>query len=167
MSRREEKANPSVLQVKLYPNLTVRNCIAIDNQSRVTFLKEEKIDPRGQTILRKQQILCNTAEIQTLKKYLSLLEYFQMYHVCTKLFFKGFLKYVFPNFKSIYYFYQHDQPKIQLMERNLNLCFTNFSEFEFISQLENCLLVSDNSCEEIINDKEFSKLATTGRRKKC
>ena len=79
-----EKATPSVLQVNLSPNLTVCSCIASDNQLTVTFLKEEKIDSRGQTILRKQQILCNTAEIETLKKYLSLLEYFEMYHVFTR-----------------------------------------------------------------------------------
>ena len=84
MSRRVEKATPSVLQVNLSPNLTECSCIARDNQLTVTFLKEEKIDFRGQTILRKQQILCNTAEIETLKKYLSLLEYFQMHHVFTR-----------------------------------------------------------------------------------
>ena len=52
------------------------------------------------------------------------------------------------------------------MERNLNIYFTKFSGFEFISQLENCLLVFDNCCEEIFNDKEFSKFATAGRHKK-
>ena len=76
MSRRVEKANPSVLHVNLSPHLTVRNCIAINNKMIRTFLKEGKIDSRGQNILRKQQILCNAAEIETLKKYLSLLEYF-------------------------------------------------------------------------------------------
>ena len=40
---------------------------------------------------------------------------------------------------------------------------TKISGFEFISQLENCLLVFDDSCEQIFNDKEFSKLATAGR----
>ena len=31
--------------------------------------------------------------------------------------------------------------------------------------LENCLLIIDDSCEEIYNDKEFVKLATAGRHK--
>ena len=84
MSRRVEKATPSVLQVNLSPNLTVCGCIASDSQLTVTFLKEEKIDSRGQTVLRRQQILCNTAEIETLMKYLSLLEYVQLYHVFTR-----------------------------------------------------------------------------------
>ena len=83
MSRRVEKVAPSVLQVNLYPSLTVFSYITNDNQLTLTFLKEEKIESRGQNILRKQQILCNTKEIETLKKYLSLLEYFQMYHVVT------------------------------------------------------------------------------------
>ena len=72
----------------------------------------------------------------------------------------------FPKFKSIYYFFQLDQPKFQTMERNLNIYFNKFLRIEFISQLENCLLVFDDSCKEIFNDKEFSKLATAGRHKK-
>ena len=83
MSRRVEKAAPSVLQVNLSPSLTVCSYITNDNQLTLTFLKEEKLESRGQNILRKQQILCNTKEIETLKKNLSLLEYFQMYHVIT------------------------------------------------------------------------------------
>ena len=84
MSRREEKATPSVPRVNLSPNLTICSCIATDNQLTVIFLKEEKIDSRGQTMLKKQQKLCNTDEIETLNKYLSLLEYFQMYRVFTR-----------------------------------------------------------------------------------
>ena len=66
-------------------------------------------------------------------------------------------------FKSVYYFYQHEQPKFSSIERNLNIFFRKFSAFDFISQLENCLVVFDDSCEDIFNDKEFSKLATAGR----
>ena len=78
--------------------------------------------------------------------------------------FQMFLRNTFyPNFSSIYYFYQHEQPKFSTIEPKVNIFFTKFSGFEFISQLENCLLVFDNSCEETFNDKEFSKLATAGR----
>ena len=69
----------------------------------------------------------------------------------------------FPEFQTIYYFYQHDQPKFQSLEKKLNIHFKKFSNFELISELDNCLLVFDDSCEEIFNDKEFSKLATAGR----
>ena len=56
---------------------------------------------------------------------------------------------------------------------NLNFCslkinnqFLKFSSFEQISEPDYCLLVFDDSCEGIFNDREFSKLATAGRRKK-
>ena len=35
-----------------------------------------------------------------------------------------------------------------------------------MNNFENCLLIIDDSCEEIYNDKEFVKLATAGRHKK-
>ena len=57
-----------------------------DNQLILTLLKEEKIESRGHNILRKQQILCNTKEIEKPKDYFSLffiIQYFQMYHVVT------------------------------------------------------------------------------------
>ena len=68
-------------QVNLSPNLVVYSCIADENQLTVTFVKEEKIDSRGQTVLRKQQIVGTGTEIEALKIYISLLEYFQLYHV--------------------------------------------------------------------------------------
>ena len=69
----------------------------------------------------------------------------------------------FPDFKTFYYFYQHDQPKFESLADKPNIHFKKFSDFEPISELENCLLVFDDSCEEIFNDKDFSKLATAGR----
>ena len=68
-----------------------------------------------------------------------------------------------PKFQEIFYFYQYDQPKFQSLERKFNIQFTKFSSFDLISDHENCLLVFDDSCEEIFNDKKFSKLATAGR----
>ena len=74
-----------VLKLRPYGGL-----IGKDNSSLDTYLKsyklvrEEKIESRGQSILRKQQIICNLLEDETLNKYLSLLEYFQMYHVFTR-----------------------------------------------------------------------------------
>ena len=81
MSRRVKMAASSVLQVNLSPILTVCSYITNDNQLTLTLLKEEKIESQRQNILRKQQILCNTKEIVTLKKDLSLFEYFH----CTML----------------------------------------------------------------------------------
>ena len=85
----------------------------------------------------------------------------------TELIFKMLLQNTFsPKFESIFYFYQHEQPKFQFIERKINIQFMKFSSFEQISELDDCLLVFDDSCEEIFNDKEFSKLATAGRHKK-
>ena len=68
MNRRSEKAAPSLLQLNLFPNLVVYSCIANENQLTVTFVKEEKFDSRGQTVLRKQQIVCTGTEIEAFKK---------------------------------------------------------------------------------------------------
>ena len=64
----------------------------------------------------------------------------------------------YPNFETIIYFYQHEQPKYRDMEKKLNIEFKKFNGFELIS--------CDDSCEDLFNDKEFSKLATAGRHKK-
>ena len=82
----------------------------------------------------------------------------------TELIFQMLLRITFyPKFKSIYYFYQHEQPKISSIERNLSIFFTKFSGFDFISLLENCLLVFDDSGEKIFIAKEISEFATAGR----
>ena len=60
-----------------------------------------------------------------------------------------------PKFQSIFSFYQHELPKFETLERNLKKQFKKFTSFEIISELEDCLLVFDDSCEEIFNDKEF------------
>ena len=54
------------------------------NQLTVTFVKEEKTDSRRQTVLRKQQNVCNSVEIKVFKKYLSLLKYFHFCHIYTR-----------------------------------------------------------------------------------
>ena len=78
----------------------------------------------------------------------------------TELIFKMLLQNAFsPKFESTFYFYQHDQPKFQFIERKINIQFKKFSSFEQISELDDRFLVFDDSCEEICNDKDFSKLA--------
>ena len=68
MNRRVEKVAPSVLQVNLSPSLTVCSCITNDNQINLSLVREDKVESRGQSILRKQQIICNLSDIETLKK---------------------------------------------------------------------------------------------------
>lgn len=71
----------------------------------------------------------------------------------------------YPNFKKIYFFYHHYQPLYRRMQETLPIEFVSCIDFEMISQLENCLLVFDDSCEEIYDDKAFAKLAVSGRHK--
>ena len=51
------------------------------------------------------------------------------------------------------------------LERKLNKQFKKLTSFEIVSELEDCLPVFDDSCEEIFNEKECLKLATAGRQK--
>ena len=60
----------------------------------------------------------------------------------TELIFRTLLENTFsPKYLSIFYFYQHKQPKFKSLEAKLNIQFTKFSSFNLISELENCLLV--------------------------
>ena len=77
----------------------------------------------------------------------------------TELIFQMLLRDTFyPKCKFIYYFYQHEQPKLSSIERNLNIFFTKFSGFEFISQLENCLLVFAIPVRKFSMTKSFLNL---------
>ena len=51
------------------------------------------------------------------------------------------------------------------MEQKLGVIFKMYANLEFLNNLENCLLIIDDSCEEIYNDKKFVELATAGRHK--
>ena len=44
--------------------------------------------------------------------------------------------------------------------------FIKFSGLEITKNFSNCLLICDDSCVEIFNDKEFVKIATSGRHRK-
>ena len=51
------------------------------------------------------------------------------------------------------------------MEKTLGVTFQKYTNLEFFNSHANCLLIIDDSCEEIYNDKEFVNLATAGRHK--
>ena len=51
------------------------------------------------------------------------------------------------------------------MEKTLGATFKKYAYLTFLNSLANCLLIIDDTCEEIYNDKEFVKLATAGRHK--
>ena len=75
----------SLLQANLSPNLTICSCMTADQKLTITLTRDEKVDTKngGLSLLRKQQFSLSLQEIEVLKKYLTLLEFFQLYHVYT------------------------------------------------------------------------------------
>ena len=71
----------------------------------------------------------------------------------------------YPQYEKTYYFYQEYQNLYHEMEKRLKgrIEFVKGVNFDMITQLENCLLIFDDSCEEIYADSRFVKLATSGR----
>ena len=71
----------------------------------------------------------------------------------------------YPNFQRAIYFYKEIQPLYSEKSNthSIDLSFIKFNGFDSLRNLENILLVFDDSCEEICNDKDFVKLATAGR----
>ena len=57
------------------------------------------------------------------------------------------------------------QPIYLQIDQHLHLVFKKFTKLEFLQNTENCLLIFDDSCEEIFDDKEFVKLNTAGQHK--
>ena len=71
----------------------------------------------------------------------------------------------YPNLGIALYFYKKMQPAFseKVSSHEVNVKFMKFIGFESLKNLENVLLVFDDSCEDIYNDKEFVRLATAGR----
>ena len=61
----------------------------------------------------------------------------------------------YPPIEKTFYFYKEYQPLFQEMCERLNIEFIPCLDFEMIKNLENCLLVFDDSCEE---NKRLSNL---------
>ena len=71
-----------------------------------------------------------------------------------------------PSCKKTFYFYKEYQPLLNEVAQKLNIEFAPCLNFSMIKQLEDYLLVFDDSCKEIYQEKEFVKLAVAGRQKK-
>ena len=67
----------------------------------------------------------------------------------------------YPKYLKVFYFYREFQPSFKNTAKNID--FIRFTNFDVTKSLENCLLIFDDSCEEIFNDREFLKLVTSGR----
>ena len=71
----------------------------------------------------------------------------------------------FPKFSKIIFLYRELQQKYIKLEKRLGVTFNKNGNLEFLKSLANCLLIIDDSCEEIYNDNDFVKLTTAGRHK--
>ena len=71
----------------------------------------------------------------------------------------------YPKFNSIKFLYREMQQIYIKMKKTIGVTFKKYTNLDFLISLANCLLIIDDSCEEIYNDKEFVKLATAGRHK--
>ena len=84
----------------------------------------------------------------------------------TQLIFNMLLRGTFQaRFSKVVFCYKDFQPQFPLMKKKLSIQFLRFQNFDFLADLEDCLLIFDDSCEEIYSDKTFVKLATAGRHK--
>ena len=68
-------------------------------------------------------------------------------------------------FSKILFCYKDFQPQLPLMRKELSIKFVRFQNFDFLVELEDCLLIFDDSCDEIYSEKTFVKLATAGRQR--
>ena len=66
-----------------------------------------------------------------------------------------------------YFFFQRIQPILrdELNAGRIQIECVKFDGFDRLRNIENILLMFDDSCEEIYNDKEFVKLAKAGKHK--
>ena len=70
-------------------------------------------------------------------------------------------------YNKIFYFYFHDQPKYRyfVSHNKFDTEYIKLSSFEIFNNLRDCMIVFDDTCEEIFHEKYFVKLATAGRHK--
>ena len=71
----------------------------------------------------------------------------------------------YPKFERVLFFYKNIQSVVmgELHARRSHIEFVKFDGFDRLRNIENILLVFDDSCEEIYKYKDFVKLATAGR----
>ena len=73
----------------------------------------------------------------------------------------------YPRFQKTFYFYKELQPLFRDIQQTIpQIEFIKYSGLEITKHLSNCLLIYDDSCEEIFNDREFVKIATSGRHRR-
>ena len=67
-----------------------------------------------------------------------------------------------PKFNEIIFLYGEKEQIYIKIEKTLGVAFKEYNNLEFLNSLANCVLIIDDSCKGVYNDKEFVKLATAG-----
>ena len=70
-----------------------------------------------------------------------------------------------PGFSKTFYYYEEYQFLFDRMPKKLKIEFVPCFNFSMTKKLEECLLVSDDSCKETYQEKKFVKFAVAGRHK--
>ena len=76
----------------------------------------------------------------------------------TDLIFQTLLRGTFcPSDNKIFYFYLHDQPIYRsfVSQSKLDFEFIKLSSLEIVNNLRDSMIVFDDTCEEIFNEKDF------------
>ena len=72
----------------------------------------------------------------------------------------------YPKLPKAYHIYKEYQLFFKEMAAKLNTDIVLYLDSEMIKMLENCVLVFDDSCEEVYHEKEIVMIAVAGRPKK-
>ena len=73
----------------------------------------------------------------------------------------------YPSYNKLFYFYLLDQPTYRsfVSHNKFDIEFIKMTNFEIVNNLRVCMIVFDDNCEEIFDEKDFVKLATAGQYK--
>ena len=72
-----------------------------------------------------------------------------------------------PAHLKIYYFYKEFQDTFTAIQQKIpHIEFIKYAGLDITKKLSDCLLVYDDSCDDIFHDKEFVKIAMSGRHRK-
>ena len=74
----------------------------------------------------------------------------------------------YSSYKKISFLYLHNQPKFSsfVSKHKIVIEFIQLSSFEIVINLRDCMIVFDDTCEKVFNEKNFVKVASAGRNKK-
>ena len=69
----------------------------------------------------------------------------------------------YPKFEKILFLYREIQPLYTEIAQKITIIFKKYINLDFVKNIDNCLLIFDDSRKEVFNYKEFVNLATAVR----